>query len=201
VGYREMMDGLNSALTKITGFAAASLQPNSGAAGEYAGLMAIRSHLRATGNAHRNVCLIPVSAHGTNPASAVMAGMKVVVVASDDRGNVDFADLKAKAELHKVRAVPAMGRQWFRSAIWRVFRTLPPTLPAHPSMLPPTYRSTAQDNLAALMITYPSTYGVFEEGAGACNLLQRQRRRRCCRRAARAISRAGDSSRDAAASN
>ena len=121
-GYATMMAGLNDALIKITGFAAASLQPNSGAAGEYAGLMAIRAYQQARGQGHRDVCLIPVSAHGTNPASAVMAGMRVVVVASDEAGNVDMADLKAKAAQHK-------------------------------------------DALAALMITYPSTYGVFEEGA------------------------------------
>jgi glycine dehydrogenase len=120
-GYREMIDSLSTWLAAITGFAAVSVQPNSGAAGEYAGLMAIRAYLQATGNGHRNVCLIPVSAHGTNPASAVMAGMKVVVVASDDKGNIDMADLKAKAAEHK-------------------------------------------DALAALMVTYPSTYGVFEEG-------------------------------------
>ena len=113
---------------QITGFAAVSTQPNSGASGEYAGLLAIRHYLQerwekeegGEGPCPRNVCLIPVSAHGTNPASAVMMGMKVVVVKSDDNGNIDLADLEAKAEKHK-------------------------------------------DNLAALMITYPSTYGVFEE--------------------------------------
>lgn len=120
-GYTEMMTSLSDALCKITGFAAMSLQPNSGAAGEYAGLMAIRAYHESRGQGHRNVCLIPISAHGTNPASAVMAGYKVVVVASDAKGNVDLADLKAKAAAHA-------------------------------------------DNLAALMITYPSTYGVFEEG-------------------------------------
>jgi glycine dehydrogenase len=120
-GYKEMIDTLSTWLASITGFAAVSVQPNSGAAGEYAGLMAIRAYLRSTGQGHRNVCLIPVSAHGTNPASAVMAGMKVVVVNSDDKGNVDLEDLRAKATAHK-------------------------------------------DNLAALMVTYPSTYGVFEEG-------------------------------------
>lgn len=104
----------------ITGFAACSTQPNSGAQGEYAGLLCIREYHRANGDEHRNVCLIPVSAHGTNPASASMCGMKVVVVKSDDNGNIDLEDLKAKADKHK-------------------------------------------DNLAALMITYPSTYGVFEE--------------------------------------
>jgi glycine dehydrogenase len=115
-----MIETLSDALCRITGFAAMSVQPNSGAAGEYAGLMAIRAYHESRGQGHRNVCLIPVSAHGTNPASAVMAGYKVVVVASDEKGNVDFSDLKAKADAHK-------------------------------------------DNLAALMITYPSTYGVFEE--------------------------------------
>ncbi len=120
-GYLEMINTLSSWLATITGFAAVSVQPNSGAAGEYAGLMAIRAYLQARGEGHRNVCLIPVSAHGTNPASAVMSGMRVVVVASDVDGNVDMADLLAKAEEHKA-------------------------------------------NLAALMVTYPSTYGVFEEG-------------------------------------
>ena len=118
-GYAEMINGLSDALCRLTGFAAASMQPNSGAAGEYAGLMAIRAWHASRGDTKRDVCLIPVSAHGTNPASAVMAGMRVVVVASDDAGNVDITDLKAKAEQHK-------------------------------------------DRLAALMITYPSTYGVFE---------------------------------------
>ena len=120
-GYEEMISTLSASLAEITGFAAMSMQPNSGAAGEYAGLMAIRAYLQSTGNSHRNVCLIPTSAHGTNPASAVMAGMQVVVVKSDDAGNVDMADLKAKAAEHS-------------------------------------------KNLAALMVTYPSTYGVFEEG-------------------------------------
>jgi glycine dehydrogenase len=120
-GYEEMISSLSSWLARITGFAAVSVQPNSGAAGEYAGLLAIRAYHESRGEPHRNVCLIPVSAHGTNPASAVMAGMKVVVVASDDEGNVDMADLKAKAAEHAA-------------------------------------------NLGALMITYPSTYGVFEEG-------------------------------------
>ena len=120
-GYEAMISSLSHWLAEITGFAAVSVQPNSGAAGEYAGLMAIRAHLQAQGQGHRDVCLIPVSAHGTNPASAVMAGMKVVVVNSDAEGNVDLADLKAKAAEHSA-------------------------------------------NLGALMITYPSTYGVFEEG-------------------------------------
>jgi glycine dehydrogenase len=120
-GYEEMISSLSLWLAEITGFAAVSVQPNSGAAGEYAGLMAIRAHLAAQGQSHRNVCLIPTSAHGTNPASAVMAGMRVVVVNSDAHGNVDAEDLKAKAAEHSA-------------------------------------------NLAALMVTYPSTYGVFEEG-------------------------------------
>lgn len=120
-GYTDLITTLSNWLAKITGFAAVSVQPNSGAAGEYAGLMAIRAYLHSKGQTQRDVCLIPVSAHGTNPASAVMAGMRVVVVSSDEKGNVDLKDLTAKAEQHK-------------------------------------------DRLAALMITYPSTYGVFEEG-------------------------------------
>src|SRR5690606_27301770 len=109
------------ALAEITGFAAVSLQPNAGSQGEYAGLLAIRAYHRSRGEAQRRVCLIPSSAHGTNPASAVMAGMDVVVVACDERGNVDLDDLRAKAEQHR-------------------------------------------DVLAAVMVTYPSTHGVFEEG-------------------------------------
>ncbi|EFA86802.1 glycine dehydrogenase [Heterostelium album PN500] len=122
VGYRQMFDSIAKSLAEITGFAGTSLQPNAGSQGEYAGLMVIRAYLRSIGQENRDICLIPVSAHGTNPASAVMANMKVVVVACDEFGNVDQADLRAKAEKHK-------------------------------------------DNLAALMITYPSTHGVFEEGA------------------------------------
>ena len=118
-GYQEMLKDLENSLNIITGFAATSLQPNSGAQGEYAGLMVIRAYHRARGEEHRNICLIPASAHGTNPASAVMAGMQVVVTKTSENGNIDVEDLKAKAELHK-------------------------------------------DNLAALMITYPSTHGVFE---------------------------------------
>ncbi|MEM6295828.1 MAG: aminomethyl-transferring glycine dehydrogenase [Myxococcota bacterium] len=118
-GYTAMLDRLEGWLANITGFAAVSLQPNAGAQGEYTGLMVIRAYHHANGDAHRNVCLIPVSAHGTNPASAVMAGMKVVVVACDDAGNIDVDDLRAKATEHK-------------------------------------------DDLAALMVTYPSTHGVFE---------------------------------------
>ena len=119
-GYKEMIDDLDRMLCEITGFDAVSLQPNAGSQGEYAGLLVIRAYHLARGDTGRDVCLIPSSAHGTNPASAVMAGMKVVVVACDDHGNVDVADLKAKAEEHK-------------------------------------------DALAALMVTYPSTHGVFEE--------------------------------------
>ncbi|MEP6747041.1 MAG: aminomethyl-transferring glycine dehydrogenase [Bacteroidota bacterium] len=119
-GYKQMTDELSEYLCEITGFTACSLQPNSGAQGEYAGLMAIRAYHIDKGNAHRNVVLIPISAHGTNPASAVMAGMKVVVVKSDEDGHIDVADLKAKAVQYK-------------------------------------------DSLAALMVTYPSTHGVFEE--------------------------------------
>jgi glycine dehydrogenase len=119
-GYLEVYAGLQKALCEVTGFAAVSLQPNSGAQGELAGLMVIRAYHHANGQAGRHVVLIPSSAHGTNPASAVMAGMRVVVVACDARGNVDVADLKAKASQHA-------------------------------------------DTLAALMITYPSTHGVFED--------------------------------------
>lgn len=120
-GYQQILGELESYLCQITGFDAVSLQPNSGAQGEYAGLMAIRGYLIAKGEGHRNVVLIPQSAHGTNPASAVMAGWQVVVTKTDENGNVDIADLKEKAEKHK-------------------------------------------DNLAALMVTYPSTHGVYEEG-------------------------------------
>jgi glycine dehydrogenase len=120
LGYSMMIDELSDMLCTITGFAACSLQPNSGAQGEFTGLMVIRAYHHDHGNSHRNVVLIPISAHGTNPASAVMAGMKVVIVKCDDRGNIDIADLKSKAEANK-------------------------------------------ENLAALMVTYPSTYGVFEE--------------------------------------
>lgn len=118
-GYMGMLDGLAEQLKTITGFDAMSLQPNSGAQGEYAGLVVIRRFHESRGEGHRDVCLIPRSAHGTNPASAQMAGMKVVVVACDDLGNVDVEDLKAKAKEHEA-------------------------------------------NLGALMITYPSTHGVFE---------------------------------------
>jgi glycine dehydrogenase len=120
-GYREMIAELERMLCAVTGYAAVSLQPNAGSQGEYAGLLIIRAYHASRGHAHRDVCLIPASAHGTNPASAQMAGMRVVVVACDDRGNVDLADLRAKAEAHR-------------------------------------------DDLAAIMITYPSTHGVFEAG-------------------------------------
>ncbi len=119
-GYAAMVADLTSWLGEITGLPGVSLQPNSGAAGEYAGLLLIRAYHADRGDAHRTVCLIPSSAHGTNPASAVMAGMEVVVVACDEMGNIDLADLEAKAVQHA-------------------------------------------DRLAALMITYPSTHGVFEE--------------------------------------
>ncbi|HSS02160.1 MAG TPA: aminomethyl-transferring glycine dehydrogenase, partial [Kofleriaceae bacterium] len=118
-GYRAMFDQLEAWLAEITGFAAVSLQPNSGAQGEYAGLLAIRAYHRARNEAHRTICLIPQSAHGTNPASAVLAGMQVVVVASAGDGTIDMADLRAKAEQHAAK-------------------------------------------LGALMVTYPSTHGVFE---------------------------------------
>lgn len=118
-GYQEVFRELEKYLCTITGFTACSLQPNSGAQGEYAGLLTIRAYHEANGNHHRNIAIIPSSAHGTNPASAVMAGMKVVVVKCDEFGNIDVTDLKEKAELHK-------------------------------------------DNLATLMVTYPSTHGVFE---------------------------------------
>ena len=120
-GYQTLFRTLERWLCEITGFAACSLQPNAGSQGEYSGLMVIRAFHQHRGEGHRDVCLIPVSAHGTNPASAVMAGMKVVVVACDENGNVDLPDLRAKAEAHR-------------------------------------------DRLAALMVTYPSTHGVFEEG-------------------------------------
>ena len=119
-GYMQIFDELNKWLSEITGFAAMSLQPNAGAQGEYAGLMVIRAYHIDRGEGHRNVALIPSSAHGTNPASAAMAGMKIVVVKCDANGNIDVADLKAKAEDHK-------------------------------------------NDLSCLMVTYPSTHGVFEE--------------------------------------
>lgn len=120
-GYLQIINELEEYLAKITGFAACSLQPNSGAQGEFTGLLTIRDYHLSRNEGHRNIVLIPISAHGTNPASAVLAGMKVVVVKSTAEGYIDIADLKEKAEQHK-------------------------------------------DNLAALMVTYPSTHGVFEEG-------------------------------------
>jgi glycine dehydrogenase len=120
VGYREMLSVLEDWLAEVTGFAGVSLQPNAGSQGEYAGLLAIRRYHLSRGDSHRNICLIPVSAHGTNPASAVMVGMKVVGVKCDMDGNIDVADLAARTEEHR-------------------------------------------ENLAALMVTYPSTHGVFEE--------------------------------------
>jgi len=120
LGYQQLFEELEEMLCEATGFAAVSLQPNAGSQGEYAGLMTIAKYHENRGEGHRDVCLIPASAHGTNPASAAMAGMRVIVTECDDHGNVDVADLNAKAEEHK-------------------------------------------DNLAALMITYPSTHGVFEE--------------------------------------
>ncbi|GAB4446688.1 MAG: aminomethyl-transferring glycine dehydrogenase [Anaerolineae bacterium] len=118
-GYRDMFRRLEAWLADITGFAAVSLQPNAGSQGEYTGLLMIRAYHQARGQGHRHICLIPSSAHGTNPASAAMVGMDVVVVACDDQGNIDVDDLRAKADQHA-------------------------------------------DNLAALMVTYPSTHGVFE---------------------------------------
>ena len=120
-GYIELVQDLERMLCACTGYDAVSLQPNAGSQGEFAGLLAIEAYHRSRGDAHRDVCLIPSSAHGTNPASAQMVGMKVVVVACDDEGNVDLADLEAKAQAHR-------------------------------------------DTLAAIMVTYPSTHGVFESG-------------------------------------
>jgi len=119
-GYQILFQNLEDWLEECTGFAGISLQPNAGSQGEYAGMLVIRAYHESRGDAHRNVCLIPTSAHGTNPASAAMAGMKIVAVACDPNGNIDVADLKAKAEAHK-------------------------------------------NDLSCLMITYPSTHGVFEE--------------------------------------
>lgn len=121
VGYREMIGQLEEMLCAVTGYAAVSLQPNAGSQGEYAGLLVIQKYHQSRGEGHRNICLIPSSAHGTNPASASMVNMQVVVTACDENGNVDLADLKAKAEQHS-------------------------------------------KNLACVMVTYPSTHGVFEEG-------------------------------------
>jgi glycine dehydrogenase len=118
-GYQRVLSELERYLNEVTGFAATSLQPNSGAQGEYAGLMTIRAYHESRGESHRNMCIIPASAHGTNPASAVMAGMQVVVTKTDEKGNIDLADLEEKVLAHSA-------------------------------------------NLAALMVTYPSTHGVFE---------------------------------------
>ena len=118
-GYQKLIKKLEEQLNEITGFSGTSLQPNSGAQGEYAGLMVIRAYLKSISQNHRNICLIPSSAHGTNPASAVMAGMKVIVIGTDKHGNINVDEFKEKAKIHK-------------------------------------------DNLAALMVTYPSTHGVFE---------------------------------------
>ncbi|MBN1207541.1 MAG: aminomethyl-transferring glycine dehydrogenase [Myxococcaceae bacterium] len=120
-GYKVIFEQLESMLTEVTGFAGCSLQPNAGSQGEYTGLLVIRAYHQSRGQGHRDVCLIPSSAHGTNPASAVMAGYHVVVTKCDDQGNIDIAELRARAEEYK-------------------------------------------DRLAALMVTYPSTHGVFEEG-------------------------------------
>jgi glycine dehydrogenase len=119
LGYKEVLDSLQIQLNKITGFSGTSLQPNSGAQGEFAGLMTIKAYHESRGDGHRNICIIPSSAHGTNPASAVMAGMKVVVTKSSENGNIDVEDVREKAKIYK-------------------------------------------DELAALMVTYPSTHGVYE---------------------------------------
>ncbi len=130
-GYLALIDQLQQALEAITGFDEVSAQPNSGASGEYAGLLAIRKYQQSVGEGHRHICLIPASAHGTNPASAVMAGMKVVIIACDAEGNIDVNDLQEKAEQHS-------------------------------------------DALAALMITYPSTHGVYEEAVKTvCHTIHR----------------------------
>src|SRR5207237_6915577 len=119
-GYQELFTNLERALAEITGFVAVSLQPNAGSQGEYAGLLVIRAYHESRKESHRDVCLIPQSAHGTNPASAVMAGMRLVVIKTDTHGNIDLDDLRTKAEEHS-------------------------------------------KDLSALMVTYPSTHGVFEE--------------------------------------
>ena len=121
-GYQKIFKHLTDWLSEITGFADTSLQPNSGAQGEYTGLMVIRAYHESRGEGHRNVAIIPSSAHGTNPASAVMAGMKVVITACDDKGNIDMEDLVAKVEANS-------------------------------------------ENLAALMVTYPSTHGVSKKAS------------------------------------
>jgi glycine dehydrogenase len=130
-GYAKLFKQLEDWLAEITGFRAVSLQPNAGSAGEYAGLLVIRAYHESRGDHHRTICLIPTSAHGTNPASAVVAGLKVVPVACDDHGNIDIADLEKKAKEH-------------------------------------------ENNLAAIMVTYPSTHGVFEAGIkDICNIVHR----------------------------
>jgi len=120
-GYLHIINEMNTILSEVTGFSAVSFQPNSGAAGEYAGLLVISEYQKSIGQAQRNICLIPASAHGTNPASAVVAGFEVVVIKTADNGNIDIDDLKLKAEQYK-------------------------------------------EVLAAIMVTYPSTHGIFEEG-------------------------------------
>ena len=120
-GYQELFKELEHFLCEITGFSKVSLQPNAGSQGELAGLLVIKKYLESIGEQQRNLCFIPHSAHGTNPASAVMAGLKVVPIGCDSNGNIDLQDLKTKAQKH-------------------------------------------QKELAALMVTYPSTHGVFEEG-------------------------------------
>ncbi|KAL8171124.1 hypothetical protein V2J09_022928 [Rumex salicifolius] len=128
-GYQEMFENLGDLLCTITGFDSFSLQPNAGASGEYAGLMVIRAYHMSRGDNHRNVCIIPVSAHGTNPASAAMCGMKIVTIGTDAKGNINIEELRNAAEKHK-------------------------------------------DNLSALMVTYPSTHGVYEEGIDEiCNII------------------------------
>jgi glycine dehydrogenase len=130
-GYKELIDGLEAMLVEITGYDAVSLQPNAGAQGEYAGLLAIRAYHQSRGEGHRDICLIPESAHGTNPASAQMCGMRVVVTKCDANGNVDLEDIRVQAEKHS-------------------------------------------DKLAAIMLTYPSTHGVFEEDVVAiCDIVHR----------------------------
>ena len=131
MGYQQLFEELEGMLCDLTGFAAFSFQPNAGSQGEYAGLLVIRKYYETRGEGQRNVCLIPASAHGTNPASAMMAGMKIIVIQCDAQGNVDVADLQAKAAQHA-------------------------------------------DNLAALMITYPSTHGVYEEAIrDICGIIHR----------------------------
>src|SRR5207237_4128567 len=130
-GYRALIEDLEQRLAKATGYAAVSIQPNAGSQGEYAGLLIIRKWHASRGEGHRDVCLIPSSAHGTNPASAQMAGLRVVVVGCDEAGNVDIADLETKAAEHA-------------------------------------------KELACIMVTYPSTHGVFEAGiTRLCEIVHR----------------------------